>query len=715
MAKVKLITPKEKKFARALFEGTGPVEAARSVLKWKCEVGSKEYQQARDLARSPRVKAEIEALKSQDQKQAAARSVVEFTQNKAVWSDIRSFAFDRLIEIRDSPEANSATRHKAILALEKLKDPASDISLIFRWIDIMWRYYNAHCPCCHADFPLWQVENPALEKYWEDNEIEPPAQIEDLLTRKLALLERARPARPPHQGQIPVIAAEERNVVALGAARTGKSTCLGMFGFMYIMIPGAEIWLLSQTYEMCINEFQYVESYLNTLFHPIGRHIINVNYDKKTDEGSIRTEWNGLLVTKSGHAKSSITGREIEAGLVAEPAWVDADLYEELRARMSSRLGRIIAMGTPKGFGGFLVRMVKQGGRSANTGKKIDPSDRLIKNGCPWGKSLAVLNLKPEDNPEYVVSELEAAKEELTEAEYRSEFGGEMFSAEGSKFPYIKPEHLVPITYDTVRKCHFVQGVDQGPVNFGSVTLGWDGHNIYVLNEFFDNSEKTIKANMLTINNENSGFLKRLGGSPENWKLTIFDADPPVQGILNEMKVEGHQWKTEVSFRPKNKNEQQNWRAETYEFINECARQGRLFFSSQNCDLLHEQFMDCLNKPEVQGKESTNQGKGWLNYHWRKDHVLDAAVLAFWTIYNSELPNPPDENRPYIGDGFEEEAKAQLLMRKLQEKRELSGFVDNSRNVSYNQSFKETFGRPAPGANSWDFLLGEEGYYSDES
>src|SRR3990167_6612082 len=316
MAKIKEITAKEKKFAKALFEGCGPVEAGRSVFKWKCEIGTPEYQKVRDLARSPRVKKEIETLKSQDIKSAAARSIVEFTQNKSVWSDIRFFFFDRLIETGDSPEANSDPRHKAILALEKLKDPASDISLIFRWIDIMWRYYQAHCPCCHADFPLWQVENAPLEKYWQDNEIEPPAQIEDPLTRKLALLERARPAKPPHLGQIPLIAAEERHIVGLGAARCGKSTALGMFGFMYILIPGAEIWLLSQTYEMCRNEFEYVVSYLNTLFHPIGRHIYKITQDKKTDERIIDTEWSVTLVTKSGHAKASITGREIEAGLV---------------------------------------------------------------------------------------------------------------------------------------------------------------------------------------------------------------------------------------------------------------------------------------------------------------------------------------------------------------------------------------------------------------
>lgn len=709
---VKPISNQEKRFAKLIVEGVGPVEAARTVFKWKCEPHSSEAQKARDLVRSTRIQQAIGELKEIDKRQAAAREIVEST-NTEMWSDIRSFAFDRLVEIRDSGEASSATKHRAILALEKLKDPSRDINLIFRWIDIMWRFYTAHCPCCHADFPLWKIKNKALVKWQKDNNVEPSQEIEDSLKRRLDLLERARPAQPPHPGQIPLIAAEERHIVGTGPARTGKSTSLAMFGFMLLMIPGAEVWLLSQTYEMSINEFQYIETYLKTLFHPIGRHIVHVSYDKKTDEGRIETAWGSALVTKSGHAKASITGREIEAALVAEPAWVDADLYEEVRARLSSRLGRIIALGTPKGFGGFLVRMVKQSGRSAG-GKKLDPSHRLIANGCPWGKSLLLHHLKPEDNPAYVVSELEAAKEELTEAEFKSEFGGEIFAAEGSKFPYVKPEHLVKVEYDTVRTCHFVQGIDQGERNFGGCTLGWDGTNVFVLNEFFDNSEKTIKANMMLLNDQLPYLIRRIGGEEHNWKLSIFDADPPVFGILNELKIEQKEWKTEYTFRPKNKTGTENWRAETCSWINELARQGRLWFSL-DCDLLHEQFMDVLNRPEKVGSEAgaSNSNKGWIVHHWRKDHVLDAALLAFWTIYSGEMLPPTSEQRRLEHKPFEEERRAFQLKIAMANKADMSGFGEDT-GKSYSNMFKETFGREITG-QSWDFLDGQGGYYDNES
>lgn len=710
----KILTDKEKRFARLLFDGVGPIEAARSIFKWKCEQHTPEYQKARDMARARRIVEEVERLKGLDKKQAAARELVGI-KNAINFSDIRAFAFERLVEVRDSATAPGAVRHRAILALEKLKDPASDVNLIFKWIDIMWRYYTAHCPCCHTDFPLWKVKNQALERYWRDEKLERPQEIEDPLVRKLALLERARPAKPPHPGQVPLIAAEERHIVGTGPARVGKSVCLGMFGFMYLMIPGAEIWLLSQTYEMCKNEFEYIVSYLNTLFYPIGKHIFTINHDKKSDEASISTEWASALQTKSGHAKASITGREIEAGLVAEPAWVDAELYEELRARLSSRLGRIIALGTPKGFGGFLIRMLRQGARSMSTGKKINPEDRLLANGCSWDRSLFMTHLKPEDNPEYVVSELEAAKDELTEAEWRSEFGGEVFAAEGAKFPYIRPEHLQSIEYDRLRKCNFVQGVDQGERNFGSVTVGWDGHNAYVMNEYFDNSDKTIKSNMVYINANNEYFIRKFGGNPENWKLTIFDADPPVQGMLKEMELERQSWKTDITFRPKNRNEQENWRAEVCSWINELARQDRLFFSAENCEQLHDQFLEVINRPEKPGTASdtiNNRDKGWIVHHWRKDHVLDAALLAFWTIYSQELPQPAKDDQFVPGTAFEEAERQQTFMRRLDEKRELTGYTD-SQEIGYNKIFEKSMGRPAP--TNWDFMLGRGGYYDDES
>lgn len=711
----KPLTKKEKAFAKALFEGVKPSAAARSIFSWKCEPYSHEAQAARDLARAKRVKAEIERLKVQDGKQAQARGLMEFTE-KAAWTDIRAFAFDRLIEIRDNPEANAQSRHRAIIALEQLQDPSRDVNLIFRWLDILWRYYSAHCPSCHTDFPLWKVKNLKLERYWLDNEIEWPSQVEDPLLRRLELLERGDPGRPPHQGQIPLIAAEERHVIGLGPARCGKSKALGMFGFMYMLIPGIESWILSQTYEMCRSEFEYIVNYLNTLFNPIGKHIFKVSYDKKTDEGKIDTQWGTLLVTKSGKSKASITGRELEAALVAEPAWVDDELYEEVRARMSSRLGRIIALGTPKGFGGFLNRMVQSGRRNVATGKKIDPASKLIKNGCPWGSSLYQTTLVPADNPEYVKSELEAAKAELTEAEYRSEFGGEQFSIDGAKFPYIQPKHLVNIPYDALRRCHFVQGIDQGEKNFGGCTIAWDGHTVYFINEFFDNTELTIKHNMQVINNQNPYFIKRIGGAPDNWKLTIFDADPPVYGILSELKREQKGWKTEYTLRPKNKADQANWRQETCMWINEMARQDRLWFSSEYCDLLHAQFLEVLNKPEVNTKDknSVSYDKGWIvRDPWRNDHVLDAALLACYTIYSGELEAPASDAKVQYGDAFQEMARARELRRMMDEKRELTGL--NDRNYgNYNKMFEDAFGRSGPQSSGWDDI-GVPGFYEDES
>lgn len=695
-------TNEEQEFAKLLAEGYKPVEAARSALHWKCEPYTKEAQKARDLARSPRIVKAVSEFQSQQEKEAHADTI---TRSKLDMDKLRQFAFDRLVEIRDDATKPARPRWHAIQALEKLSDPSKDINLIWKWVDIVWRGYEAHCPCCHKSFPLESISNTKLEKFRKDNNLPASQVIEDVLERRLLVFNEAEKRKQPHSGQLKALGAPERHIAGMGAARAGKSFLLSVFGYLFFMIPGVEIWILARIYDDARSEMDYLEGFLKALFYPVYNHVVTKVEDKKSGEVALISKWGSEIRVKSGRSQGSITGRELEAALVAEPAWVEGELYEEVRARMSSRMGRIIALGTPKGFGGFIHRMVKMSGRTM-TGKKIDPKDKLIVNGCEWNRSLLVYNLLPTDNPEYVKSEIEAAREELTEEEFSAEFQGLMAAAEGARFPHIRETLLRNIRREEYENCEFTLGVDQGERNFGAVVVGWDGRQAFVSREWFDKSETTIKGNLLQLNQTVPSIIKQMCGNPNKWQMTIFDADPPVWNILEELESENRPWNSNHTYRPKNKPEFINWREETMIWINELAKQGNLWFDPET-DFLFDQLRDALRVPE---EGTTYAKKGWIiKDAYRGDHVADAFLLAMWTIFSNsiEIKEAP-QKKP--ADPWSESKRAAEFTRRQQEAEELSGF-EGRRNVDTEEIFKSIFGR----SRSQPDLFQGYSPYSDES
>ena len=525
-------------------------------------------------------------------------------------------------------------------------------------------------------------------------------------TQKYRYIVDVQPAAPSSGRCITVSGDSHLYLAGTGLIPTHNSFTLAMFCLLYLMIPGVEIWILARVYDDAAPEFDYLDGFIKTLFNPVSKHMVNVSVDQKSGEASITTRWGSVLKLKSGKAQGSITGRELEFAGVAEPAWVDAKLYEELRARMSSRLGRIVALGTPKGFGGFIHRMVKQAGRGPD-GKIRSPEDRQVVRGCPWAQSLLFFNYDANENPAYVKSEKEAARSELTKEEFASEFEGLMMAAEGARFPYITQKALVNVSKETYNDCVFILGVDQGPKNFGSCLVGYDGHSVYTAWEFFDNSDMSIRANLIDLNYKVGPVIFNMGGNADNWQLTIFDADPPVQGILDELKEENKAWRTEETYRPKNMKDLTNWREETMEWINGMAQKGRFFFDAKECDMLHDQIREALIQPRDTNRESALQNtKGWIVKDlWRGDHVMDAWLMACYCIMTGQLSLSVATMQR--GNAYEEEQRHQDYMRISDEKRQLNGEVND------NAVWKQVYGYDRPGGGSI-VEMGQPGWYSDE-
>jgi len=678
--------------------GLGSIEAARKAFGWKCEPGSKEARKAVTLKNSRRVKEYMDQQQEKVVRETEAHKLF-LDLDELEWDRIRKFAFERLEFIRDDETLKSQVRFNAIQALEKLTDPASDTGLISLWLDVLWKGANAHCPCCHKTFPLAEVKSNGMNQWWEEQGEDAPLPIEENLERRMRIISRSDPRKTPHAGQILALSAGERHIAGKGAARAGKSVLLAWMALLFFLIPGVEIWVLARIYDDARSEVEYLKRFLSTLFYPYYRKLIHENFDSKTGELILTAKWGSELRIRSAKAKGSITGRELEAAFVAEPGWVPEDLYEELRARMSSRLGRIIMFGTPKGFGGILGRMLSLTYKDKETNRivRVGPDQRTLEAGCDWGVSLLSYNLSPKDNPEYVQSELSSARMELLEHEYASEFEGSMDSREGAKFPQVKDRHLQHIDTAKMVNCNFVLAIDQGPKNFAGTLIGYNGSKAFVINEYFENDARTMKYHMDVLRQLVPVWIKRVGGLDNSWKLTIFDADPPLMNELNEFELEGRPWPTTVTFRPKNLGgafNMQNWRSETYEFVNQLAApaDARLIFNINECELLHEQVKKVQNAPESSDRDqNAATRKGWkINDPWRGDHVLDALMLGIWTILSQQLYVSEDHDAQ-PEDPWQEARAAAEYQRRVEETRQLTG-----RPANEGQIFREEFGRRKP-------------------
>jgi len=657
----KMIAPNEAHFAKLMADGMGYVEAARVAFMLRVEKDTPQDYRFKNLAKSPRIKEFIAQLQSRkvDQEQAKIDLKLEFGELHK--GKLREYAFKVLERQRDSEVTGAQVKFNAIKMLKSLHDPGKDVNLIWKWIDICWRYQTAHCPSCHTSFPLSHVQNKGLDEWRVHNSID-VGELPNLtrFDRQLQLIKMADRRRTPHPGQVRALAAPERHLVGLGGARAGKSYLLALFAVLFVCLPGVEVWILGETYDRTSKEVQYLKRFLQAIFYPHFNQLIHVTQDRKTGEMILTTKWGSEIRIKSSKSKGSITGHALEAALCAEPGWLPADIYEELRARMSERLGRIIALGTPKGIGGFVGRLTNMSGRDPVTGRIVrwKKEDRLLENGCDWNVSMLVMQLDPADNPEYVKSELKAARMELTDEEYASEFEGIGVAAEGAKFPLVKQHHLSVIEDSFFERSYFVLGIDQGPTNFAACLLAYDGDRIVACWEYFNSDkETTMQRNLERIRSRVPRWIMALGGNADRWTLTITDKAPELVGIFHDMSESGKTWPTEIVERHTNNARLgDNWRRENQEFINNFARRDKILFHSKDTDFsetdespggyqLHDQVMQVVDVLEDRDRESkTDALKGWqVSDPWRGDHVLDAWYLAIWVIHSQQLiiPNNP--------------------------------------------------------------------------
>lgn len=135
-----------------------------------------------------------------------------------------------------------------------------------------------------------------------------------------------------------------------------------------------------------------------------------------------------------------------------------------------------------------------------------------------------------------------------------------------------------------------------------------------------------------------------------------------------------------------------------------------MIFCEEEGPQLHD---ECMRVENVSSNPLTDSGggknKGWkIAGSWRKDHILDAFIMAMWTIMIRQLSHDKTADRFESLDPNVEARKSLQYQHILSERAELRGF--GGKDYKDNEEvFEEQFGRKRAPGN----LVGIRGYYSD--
>lgn len=156
----------------------------------------------------------------------------------------------------------------------------------------------------------------------------------------------------PHEGQREFHRARERFRLLCAGSRFGKSYAAAMEALAYLLTPGTQSWIVAPTYDLGEKEFRYVLDKARGLGVPLRR----VNDNVHSGDMMIETEAGSWLKVRSWSMNpANLLGEELDLMVLSEGAQMRRPVWERyLRARLSSRKGRLVIPTTPAGIDDFL-------------------------------------------------------------------------------------------------------------------------------------------------------------------------------------------------------------------------------------------------------------------------------------------------------------------------------------------------------------------------
>lgn len=255
----------------------------------------------------------------------------------------------------------------------------------------------------------------------------------------------------PSPGQRAFHKSARRTKVLCAGARFGKSLVAARDVLPVVLSPATNTWILGPTYDLAEKEWRYVVEDLERL------GVMKLATVRQMGKpGYLEFPWGARIWTRSADNPSSLLGEELDCILLSEASQLpEKILHRYVRARLGSRLGRLLIPTTPFGFN--WIRDVWQRGAVQATASGDPEAD------VPWEQSVASWQFSVLENPHFDAGEYVAAAEALPREEFAEQYDGRFTSMSGRVIPqFARQRHVVHTLPQRLRDCTVFRTIDFG-------------------------------------------------------------------------------------------------------------------------------------------------------------------------------------------------------------------------------------------------------------
>lgn len=241
----------------------------------------------------------------------------------------------------------------------------------------------------------------------------------------------------PHAGQMGFISSDARFRIFAAGARTGKSAAAAAeVEATAILVPRSNQWIVAPTYELTTYVWDHLLDLIDALPARYRERIVK-RITNAGGRGSSYIEFaNGSwIATKSADNPRSLLGVECDRIVVDEGANVpDVVWHRYLRARLSSRLGRLDVPSTPAGEGGWLRSLFDEAQLQQEAATPP-----------PWHETIGAWQAPTWTNPYWPFEEWETIRATTPPEIFAEQFEGQFVGLAGKIYKYFSREsHVVP-------------------------------------------------------------------------------------------------------------------------------------------------------------------------------------------------------------------------------------------------------------------------------
>jgi len=367
----------------------------------------------------------------------------------------------------------------------------------------------------------------------------------------------------PHEAQQEILNGLAQFTAICAGTRFGKSMLAAYIALRQLLLAEQHIWVVAPTYGLSEKIYAYIVKWLGRGFgNDLKKGLIRVS-DRK-GEAKIEYKLTGSWIEfKSAENPTSLLGEELDLAILDESPRIKANVWESyIYQRLTSRKGKAVFIGTPRGKGWFYREFVK----GEDPENKENASFTFTSKDNPyWGR--------PKSSPE---EEWRKAKERLPERVFKQEHVAKFIEGASQVFRGI--DKITGNTLKDVQFGHYyTMGVDIGKYEDFTVltVIDRNTHEVVAWERFnkidYPLQRKRIKAladryNRARIVIDSTGTgdpittdLQRMGLILDDFKFTNTSKEqlieklavyierklitiPEIQVLINELETFGYEY-----------------------------------------------------------------------------------------------------------------------------------------------------------------------------